>query len=198
MSLLLAMPAWVTLLQISFNFGPTERIMLGSAVGCLFLLIYVLRSTFSAPVNAPTLSRLHNYVDREENLSPLQRVLERAEAEEAARSAGKKRRDRSADLLPTVSHWINNSRIQFMNNLSADLTRIGSNWRASEVLYIGLFGGMMLFFLFGIVLRNLAFGIGAALVVMYLPFLLVKLAARKWMSRFENQLASATTQEGAP
>lgn len=181
---MIALPEWAgtTLL---LQFGLVEKTMLAGAGVCLLLLFLIIRSTFTAPVSRSTLSRLQNYIDREENLSPLERLIEHEEQQQLA--AGRKRR--KGDLLPTVSKWIADSPIRFLNSLSADLNRIGSNWRASEICYAAVVGAVLTFFVVGVLMKRpgtgFMLGIGAGMV----PFMLVKRASRRWTARFETQLA---------
>ncbi|MBI2301408.1 MAG: type II secretion system F family protein [Armatimonadetes bacterium] len=166
---------------------PVSKMMLAGAVVCAVLLFWILKSTFSAPVSRSTLRRLQTYVDREENLSPLERLVERAEADTAASRRG--RGQRSGDLLPTVTKWLGNSRIRFLNSLSADLARIGSNWRASEILYMGIFLGLLVFLLVGVLLKRAVLGLGLGAVMFLVPVTWVRMQAKRWTARFETQLA---------
>lgn len=183
MALLLASPMLGVLLQ----FTTMQRAMLVGAALCLLVLMFLIRSTFSAPVSRASLNRLQTYIDREENLSPLERLVDRRQEEEQTRS--RKRREKSADLLPTLSKLINNTRIDFLNKMSADLARIGSNWRASEILYFSLLSAMVLFFIVGVLMRYLMVGIILAIVCVMLPSWVVRFQAKRWMSKFETQLA---------
>lgn len=182
MALLLSTPLLGVLLQLSTS----QKGMLVGGVLCILLLILTIRSTFSAPVSRSSLARLQNYIDREENLSPLERLIERGEQSSAA---ARKKREKSADLLPTLTKLMGNSRVQFLNKLSAELTRIGSNWRASELCYIAVLAALFFFAIVGVLMQKLALGLGLALVAFNLPFMMVKRKAKKWITRFENQLA---------
>lgn len=181
--MLLATPALAVILQ--FHFGTTEKVMLGGAGACVLLLFFIIKSSFSAPVPRATLNRLQNYIDREENLSPIERLVAHGGEEDAAAA----RQRRTQDLLPTVSRWIANSPIRLLNGLSTDLSRIGSNWRASEILYIGLLLALVVLFVVGILLRRFVLGLFLAGVVFMIPTMLVRKSAKKWASRFETQLA---------
>ncbi|MCC7490864.1 MAG: type II secretion system F family protein [Fimbriimonadaceae bacterium] len=185
MVLLLSSPLLLVWLQV---LNSSNKMLLGGAVLCGVALVWTIRGTFSAPVSRSTLSRLQNYIDREENLSPLERLVERAGA--ASEPAAKRRkREKGADLLPTVSRWIGRSRSEFLNKLSSDLTRIGANWRASEVLYASAFLAMFMFMVVGVLMQRYLFGIIFAVGAMTVPFTVVKFKAKRWMGRFETQLA---------
>jgi tight adherence protein B len=181
---LLASPWLATLLAWS----KLSTIMLVMGLVCLGVLVVSLMSTFSAPVSRrQILSRLQPYIDRDENMSPLERIVERAEAD--ARRKGSTRAKRRGDLLPTLSKWIANSRIKILNTLSSDLTRIGSNWRPSEIVYGGASLALFVFFIVGVVFRQLGIGLGVAALAFFAPFALVRFLARRWTTRFEQQLA---------
>lgn len=185
MTVVLASPMLLILMQAQF--GPQQKMLLGGAAICFFFLILTIRSTFSAPVNRSSLNRLQHYIDREENLSPLERVLDREEEEFSRETRQRKRR--SNDLLPTLTKVINNSRVDFLNKLSADLNRIGSSWRASEIVYVAVLFAILGFFVVGILLQKVIPGLAVALICFYLPFAVVRFYARRWMIRFETQLA---------
>ncbi len=163
-----------------------QRLFLGGAVFCVVLLIFSLRSTFAAPVDRRSLTRLQNYIDREENLSPLEKFIEHEELEAATRN---RRRDRSADLLPTVSKFLANSRVDMLNRLSANLNRIGSNWRASEIVYAAVLLALLGFFVVGVVMQKWIPGLIAAAIAFKAPFMVVGIKAKRWMNKFETQLA---------
>lgn len=147
--------------------------------------LFSLRSSLSAPVSRKQLlSRLEPYMDRDENLSPIERILERAELD-AAKRKGRRRND----LFPMVSKWIASSRIGLLNNLSADLSRIGSNWRPSEVIYAGAAMAALVFLLVALIMKMFWLGLGLAVLVMGVPFAIVRVYAKRWTIRFENQLA---------
>lgn len=184
MGVLLSSPLLLVLLQA----GGPNRVMLGGAAACFMLLMWTIRSSFSQPVSRSTLARLQNYVDREENLSPLERILERQEHLQQQQQVHH-RRDRGADLLPTLTRFMTHSRIEFLNNLSADLNRVGSNWRASEIIYVAVLLAMIGFFLVGIVMRRMTTGLLIAAGLWYAPIFFVKLQARRWAAKFETQLA---------
>lgn len=182
MGLALAVSPMLTVLLLTQQ----QQMFLGGAVVCVFLLIFSLRSTFAAPVDRRSLARLQNYIDREENLSPLEKFIEREEAETQSRN---RRRDKQADLLPTLTRWLGNSRIEMLNRLSANLNRIGSNWRASEIVYAAVLLAMLGFLLVGVVFQKWIWGLFIALAAFKLPFAVVGFKAKRWMSRFETQLA---------
>ena len=164
-----------------------QKLFLGGAMTCVVLLFFSLKTTFAAPVDRRNLTRLQNYINREENLSPLEKFIEREEMEQAARTG--RRREKSADLLPTLSRWLGHSRISMLNRLSANLTRINSNWRASEVIYIAILGGLFMFLILGIAMRKYAWGFLIGLLAFKMPFWIVGFKAKRWMTRFETQLA---------
>ncbi len=185
MGVLLASPLVLVLLQA----GGPNRMMLGGAAVCGLLLLWTIRSSFAQPVNRGTLSRLQNYVDREENLSPLERILERHEQEQQQQSKKGRKREHGADLLPTLSKFIAKGRVEFLNNLSADLNRVGSNWRASEVLYVAVLAALVAFFVVGILMQRVMSGLMLAGIAGYVPVFYVKLTAKRWAAKFETQLA---------
>jgi tight adherence protein B len=165
----------------------TTWMLIGGMVGCAVLMWLIIKVNFSAPVARGTLRRLQAYIDREENLSPLERLVERAEADAAAQR--RTRSQRTGDLLPTVTKWVQNSRSRYLNSLSADLARIGSNWRAAEILYIGaVLAGLSLLVVCAI-LRMVIFGLGLSVFLVFLPAMVVRFQARRWTAKFETQLA---------
>jgi tight adherence protein B len=171
------------------QFGTPEKLELGMGVGLLVILAWSLRSTFAVPITRrQALARLQPYLERDENLSPLERLVERAEADQKARGprSSSKRR---GDLLPTVSKWIAGSRIRMLNTMSADLTRIGSNWRPSEILYFGAALSLFSFLIIGIGFKAFAMGIFCAVLAFFIPFWMVRFGAKRWVVKFEKQLA---------
>ncbi|MBI5834804.1 MAG: type II secretion system F family protein [Armatimonadetes bacterium] len=178
----------VGLITPLLQFGAREIILLSLGGLMLAFMFWSLSSSLNAPVaRRQAMSRLRHYIDREENLSPLERMLDRAEAEMRGSKSAKARR--KADLLPTVTRWINNSSNAFLNGMASDLTRIGSNWRPSEILYAAMALAAFAFLVFGVGLRMMALGLGTAAAGFAAPFMVVKFFAKRWTARFENQLA---------
>jgi len=163
-----------------------QKMFMAGAVVCVFLLIFSLKSTFMAPVDRRSLTRLQNYIDREENLSPLEKFIEREEMEAAKTH---RRRDKQADLLPTLTKFLANSRVDMLNRLSANLNRIGSNWRASEIVYAAVLLSMLVFLVLGVLMQKWIWGLVFGLIAFKLPFSIVGIKAKRWMSKFETQLA---------
>ncbi len=168
------------------QFGLRESLPLVLGLCWLAMTVALLRSSLGAPSSQrQAMNRLRNYIDRDENLSPLDRILDRAEADSRKQRTRGRRKD---DLLPHLSRLVEQSGLKFLNTMAADLTRIGSNWRPSEILYGAMAMAALLALVF-IALRLYVVAVMAAAAGFAAPFMLVKFFAKRWTVRFENQLA---------
>lgn len=161
--------------------------MLIGAGFCAMMLVLTLKTSFEAPVSRQALLRLDQFAQREENLSPLERIV--ARPTETQQQQQRRRRARSADLLPTVSKLIQKQRGGMLGNLSADLSRIGSNWRASEILYVGALAAAFMFLIVCVLMQRWVFGLVLTGVAFMMPMWVVRFVAKRWMRTFESQLA---------
>lgn len=174
------------LLPAAVRLESAEWTMLIAAAFCAVMLILTLKTSFEAPVSRQALMRLETFTQREENVSPLERIVARPQEQQQAQ---RRKRARSADLLPTVTKVIQKQRGGVLGNLSADLTRIGSNWRASEILYVGALAAAFMFLIVCVLMQRWAVGLMFSLVAFLTPVWVVRFIAKRWMRTFESQLA---------
>lgn len=157
-------------------------LLMGIGVVCLVCIGIGLKQMFSAPSD-PMKTRLDTFVVKPR--TALDRVLGELRPREEEKQ---RRRRRQNDLLPLLSKWLANTRIQFLNNLASDLTRIGSNWRASEVLYFSTILALVVFIpLAWFISWFIALVVAGGIFV--LPLFYVRFLANRWIRTFEQQLA---------
>ncbi len=173
------------LLPGALRLEQAEWMMLIGAAFCAFMLVLTLKTTFEAPISRQALVRLETFGKRDENVSPLERIVHRPEDEQRQR----RRRSRSADMLPTVTRFIQKSRGGVLAQLNADLARINSNWRASEIVYVGALAGALVFLVVCVVMRKWPVGLLLTGLAFMSPIWLVRFVAKRWMRSFESQLA---------
>lgn len=158
--------------------------LLGTGIAFLICLVLGVHQTITAPAS-PTAARLETYIAQRRR--PVDQFLPGEEEEEKEIRRG--RRAKSADFLPWLTRLIKRKNSRFLNNLSANLARINSSWRASEVIYAAVMLGLVVFLIGLWVIKNFLFSAALGGVAGFIPFWIVGFKAKKWMRTFERQLA---------